>query len=64
MSWLLNLPKFDDGTVHVLPVGDLREHNASWLCWCNPIPDTQQESVAIHNAMDERERYEEGRLKS
>ena len=44
---------------HVVPVNDLREHDTSGTpCWCDAIED---DGVVIHNAMDERETYEEGR---
>lgn len=46
---------------HVLPIKDLREHEASIDCWCKPKED---EGVIIHNSMDRREEYENGRLKS
>jgi hypothetical protein len=49
---------------HVVPIDDLREHDLSWTCWCQPRPDTECDDVCVHNAMDQREQYEEGRKKS
>jgi hypothetical protein len=50
-----------DGDVHVIPNGDLREHEASSKCWCKPSPDDDCDRVWVHHALDERESYEEGR---
>ena len=48
-------------TQHIYPTNDLREHIFSdeGECWCNP--DVSEDGLAIHNSMDERETYEEGR---
>ena len=43
---------------HVVPTNDLREHEMTAQCWCRPTVD---EYVIIHNSMDERESYEQGR---
>ena len=51
------------GTQHVLPVNDLRDHNADQRCHCHPRQDTEEPRVWIHNALDQRERYETGELK-
>jgi len=44
---------------HVMPVADLRDHEARPDCWCRPVDD---EGVFVHNAMDFREKYETGEL--
>ena len=49
--------------LHVVPVDDLREHELTIDCWCNPEEDDEEPTVIIHNAMDERETYENGRRK-
>lgn len=53
------------GDVHVYPMGDLREHEvgegAGVSCWCHPKRDDEVEGVVVHNSMDERESYEQGR---
>jgi hypothetical protein len=46
--------------MHVVPVGDLREHTTDEKCWCNPSVD-DDDLLVIHNSMDERESYEQGR---
>lgn len=46
--------------MHVLPINDLKEHEESESCWCNPEYD---EGVIIHNSMDRREEYETGKRK-
>ena len=44
---------------HVVQTNDLREHNTSGeTCWCNPMID---DLLVIHNSLDERETYEQGR---
>lgn len=43
----------------VFPIGDWREHDPDDpQCWCRPRWD---DGVLVHNAMDQREAYEEGR---
>lgn len=49
------------GDHHVYPVDDLREHNLSPECWCRPTRDEEHPGVWIHNSMDRREEYEQGR---
>ncbi len=46
---------------HVIPINDLREHVVSVDCWCHPLLD---DDVVIHNSLDQRESYEEGRKPS
>ena len=45
---------------HVMPTNDLREHITDGDCWCDPTID-EEYFIVIHNSMDERETYEEGR---
>jgi hypothetical protein len=45
--------------VHTIPADDLREHTESSACWCNPRED--EPGLWIHNSMDRREEYEQGR---
>lgn len=40
---------------HVVPMGDLREHDSSKDCWCNPTPDEDEPAVWVHHSMDRRE---------
>jgi hypothetical protein len=53
----------DVGTFHVVPMGDLREHKPSASCWCKPRQDDQDPMVFIHNALDQREKYESQELR-
>lgn len=46
--------------IHCLPIGDLREHEEKETCWCRPTVD---DGIVIHNALDQRERWETGELK-
>ena len=47
---------------HVYPTNDLREHETDGdSCWCCPVPDEEFPNVLVHNSMDRREEYEEGR---
>jgi hypothetical protein len=48
--------------VHVVPLDDLREHECSSACWCQPIEYDEEPGIWVHNALDGRENYEEGRL--
>ena len=50
-----------DRTYHVVPLGDFREHEVSTRCWCKPVRDGEEPNVWVHNALDERETYENGR---
>jgi hypothetical protein len=44
---------------HVYPLNDFREHNTEgFMCWCNPTLDGE---MVVHNSMDGREGYENGR---
>jgi hypothetical protein len=54
----------NDARIHVIPMNDLREHAASTDCWCKPTEDDELPDVWVHNSMDEREEYEEGRKMS
>lgn len=48
--------------VHVVPINDLREHVIDGTtCWCKPRVDEEMDNLVIHNSMDERESYENGR---
>ena len=49
-----------DAQVHVVPLEDLREHVLR-NCWCSPTID--EDSIVIHNALDEREKFERGERK-
>lgn len=46
--------------IHVLPVDDLREHEPSEDCWCNPTEDDETPAVMVHHSMDGREAFETG----
>lgn len=48
---------------HVMPIGDLREHETSRDCWCHPVEDEEHEDVFIHTSMDGREAFETGERK-
>lgn len=46
------------GDVHVIPVGDIRTHVESIVCWCAPTRDVECELVVVHHAADMREHRE------
>lgn len=52
-----------DDDVHVVPVGDLREHACCRTCWCRPTEDDEAPGLWLHHALDGREKYETGELK-
>lgn len=41
--------------LHVIPLGDLDDHEASTECWCHPLT---RDGIVIHNAKDCREQME------
>lgn len=51
-----------DGNTHVVPLQDLKPHSVGVPCWCLPRPDGEEPDVLIHNALDQRERYETGEI--
>ena len=46
---------------HVVPLGDLKEHDESPNCACGPFES--DDGVWVHNAYDGREKYETGERK-
>lgn len=49
--------------VHVYPRNDFRPHETDGKpCWCKPTAN--DDGVIVHNSMDRREEYEEGRKPS
>jgi hypothetical protein len=45
--------KTANSTVHTMPINDIKEHEESLLCWCNPRIDRTQPNHIIHNAFAE-----------
>jgi hypothetical protein len=45
----------EQNMVHVVPIGDLREHFLTQSCWCQPRVD---EGVIVHHSLDRREERE------
>lgn len=45
---------------HVIPLGDLREHDSTPQCWCTPTEDDETPGLWLHHAMDGREAFETG----
>lgn len=46
--------------IHILPVNDLKEHEESVHCHCQPKVDWVDE-IVIHNAYDKREIVEQAK---
>ena len=46
---------------HIIPVDDLREHEATPECWC--CPSEEEDGIFVHHALDNREAYETGSLR-
>jgi len=57
MEWIVT------DSLHVVPLHDWWLHLDSDLCWCNPTPKEDCNTVKIHHSMDGREKYETGELK-
>jgi hypothetical protein len=51
----------NNGIYHVIPRDDLRPHEADKDCWCHPDEHDEVPGVWVHNSMDRREEYEQGR---
>lgn len=64
-NWVSAMVYEPDDTMHfhIVPVGDLRDHEADPSCWCKPSEDTEDPGIWVHNSMDRREDYEMGRMK-
>jgi hypothetical protein len=46
--------------MHILPIGDLREHDETRDCWCRPkLQCVERTIIVIHNSADGRELIEE-----
>jgi hypothetical protein len=50
ISWLVQ-----SNPLEVSPIDDIREHDSGEDCWCAPFMDA---GVIVHNALDEREKFE------
>ena len=54
----------DDADVHIVPLGDLREHDTSRFCWCRPVIEHDDSwgdaALVTHHALDGREHSEPG----
>ena len=50
----------------VVPVNDLRDHEeGTGRCWCRPrVEEEDGATIVVHNSMDGRELYEDGRRKA
>ena len=48
-------------TYHVLPVGDIKDHEDGLMCWCKPVIERYDNgnSMVSHNAADGREFFEQ-----
>lgn len=47
--------------VHVVPLNDWEPHQVGRACWCHPTTEDDEGLVVVHNALDGRESYEDGR---
>lgn len=48
---------------HVVPRGDIREHETTPSCWCEPVEDDEEAGLWLHNSADDREAFEQGTRK-
>jgi len=48
---------------HIVPLGDFKEHELTMACWCRPGLHEDYDDVAIHNAMDQRDRLVRGEIR-
>lgn len=65
MTWKLEGFVSEAGNLvqHIVPTDDLYEHKLMPGCWCDPQVDPR-DFVVVHNAADEREKFETGERKS
>lgn len=42
---------------HIYPCEDIKPHEMTESCWCNPTVD-EEDDIVIHNSADRREMYE------
>lgn len=63
--WILAMPEGGIGDQHIIPGGDLRQHETQDTCWCTPVLiDHEQAGLAYqHKALDNREVYFSGARK-
>jgi len=63
MWQLISGPSETDGYVtHIVPIGDLKEHDFSSDCWC--CPDLHKDEwMVVHHSADNREAFETGQRK-
>lgn len=47
--------------IHLVPINDFKLHFLDNDCWCKPEPDEEFPNMMLHNSMDKREDYENGR---
>lgn len=59
-GWFLYSGESEAGTLvaHVVPAHDMREHELSSECWCDPELN-EVDMIATHHSADGREAYEE-----
>lgn len=64
MTWMVKSFVSEAGNLvqHIIPAEDLYEHELMPTCWCDPKIDPK-DFLAIHNAADEREKFERGERK-
>ena len=46
---------------HLLPCGDIRQHQLDPTCWCQPVESDEVPDYWFHNRADGREVYEQGK---
>lgn len=49
MTWLV---QETEDSVHVMPLGDVRPHEADAECWCKPTPHPEVWTCIVHHAED------------
>lgn len=59
MTW--NVIRLETGERHVLPIDDLKPHDEAAACWCRPF---DEDGIWVHNSMDQREAFENGRQRN
>lgn len=52
--------KRETADVHIVPLGDLQDHEETRDCWCTPRLESEGDTtIVVHHALDGRELIEQ-----
>lgn len=59
---IIGLSETGEAVTHVIPLYDMRRHQLTANCWCEPELDFEY-MIAVHHSADGREKFETGERK-